>query len=139
MTKKINSKKNSYIIISIILIILCIITFLFFKNRFSNNEISNANKENQSWFFLDSNNQTQTTNASNKSKYAWLFDYTKECTNFGCNTSDYTVGYWTSTPYRTYSGYAWVIDCDGKLYLQDITNNADYGVRPVITVSKADI
>lgn len=47
MTKKINSKKNSYIIISIILIILCIITFLFFKNRFSNNEISNANKENQ--------------------------------------------------------------------------------------------
>lgn len=31
MTKKINSKKNSYIIISIILIILCIITFLILK------------------------------------------------------------------------------------------------------------
>ena len=95
------------------------------------------------WFCFDTKQQDTTNSCAPKaqgtSEYAWLFDYTKECTNFGCNTSDYTVGYWTSTPYRTYSGYAWVIDCDGKLYLQDITNNADYGVRPVITVSKADI
>lgn len=63
MTKKINSKKNSYIIISIILIILCIITFLFFKNRFSNNEISNANKENQ--YTAEKSSTSQNTEKNN--------------------------------------------------------------------------
>ena len=63
MTKKINSKKNSYIIISIILIILCIITFLFFKNRFSKNEISNANKENQ--YTAEKSSTSQNTEKNN--------------------------------------------------------------------------
>ena len=63
-----------------------------------------ASKENQDWFCLDTN-QPDTTSycakAQGKSEYAWLFDYTYECTNYGCNTSDLsTYGYWTSSPYK---------------------------------------
>ena len=47
-----------------------------------------ASKTGQSGFYLDSNNQTQTANSTNKSTYAWLFDYTNGCTNFGCNKAD---------------------------------------------------
>lgn len=95
------------------------------------------------WFCFDTKQQDTTNScapkAQGESKYAWLFDYTMECTNYGCNASDYTVGYWTTTIYRSSSGYAWVIDCAGKVDTQPVTNSADYGVRPVITVSKADI
>ena len=57
--------------------------------------------ENQPWFYLDSNNQTLTTSSTNKSKYAWLFDYINGCTNYGCNTPDSSnSGYWTSTLYK---------------------------------------
>ena len=91
-----------------------------------------ASKENQDWFYLDSNNQTQTANASNKSTYAWLFDYTYECTNYGCNTSDLsTWGYWTSTS-------SWHVSRFGHLSNTN-ANYADSGVRPVITISKSNI
>ena len=96
------------------------------------------------WFCFDPNQEDLTTNscamkAQGKSNYAWLFDYTYECTSFGCNRSDFTYGYWTSSPYRGNSGYMWLVDSNGKVVTQPVTNDADYGVRPVITVSKADI
>ena len=91
-----------------------------------------ASKENQDWFYLDSNNQTQTASSTNKSKYAWLFDYTKECTSYGCNVSDSsTWGYWTSTS-------SWHVSRFGHLSNTN-ANYADSGVRPVITISKANI
>ena len=96
-------------------------------------------KTEQSWFYLDSNNQTQTTNSSNKSKYAWLFDYTYECTDYGCNTLDSsTRGYWTSTSYKDNSTYAWLVFRFGNLS-NDIVSYAGFGVRPVITIAKSNI
>ena len=91
------------------------------------------------WFYLDSNNQTQTANESNKSKYAWLFDYTIGCTDYGCNVSDSsTYGYWTSTLYKDDTHYAWHVSRDGSLDYDRVTN-AGYGIRPVITISKSNI
>ena len=99
-----------------------------------------ASKENQKYFYLDSNNQTQTANASNKSKYAWLFDYTNECTSYGCNKADSsTWGYWTST--RSIGGsltVAWRVIGSGHLFNNNVTF-ADSGIRPVITISKSNI
>ena len=94
-----------------------------------------ASRENQSWFCLDTN-QPDTTSycakAQGKSKYAWLFDYTYECTNYGCNTSDLsTWGYWTSTS-------SWHVSRFGHLSNTN-ANYADSGVRPVITISKSNI
>ena len=99
-----------------------------------------ASKENQKYFYIDSNNQTQTANASNKSKYAWLFDYTNGCTSYGCNKADSsTWGYWTST--RSIGGSltaAWRVIGSGHLFNNNVTF-ADSGIRPVITISKSNI
>ena len=95
-----------------------------------------ASKENQKYFYIDSNNQTQTANASNKSKYAWLFDYTDGCTSYGCNKADSSnPGYLTSTPSKDDSTSAWRVDRLGDLVSLDVADPG-YGVRPVITISK---
>ena len=102
-----------------------------------------ASKKNQDWFCLDTN-QPDTTSycakAQGKSKYAWLFDYTYECTNSGCNTSDSSNwGYWTSSPYKSISNsYVHRISSYGGL-TQDVANIVGSGVRPVITISKSNI
>ena len=105
-----------------------------------------ASKGEQSRFFLDSNNQTQTASSTKKSKYDWLFDYTNDCARFGCNTQDSsTDGYWTSTPYMTSSygsnsGYAWVVNYSGSLEDTHVDDSGrNYGIRPVITISKSDV
>ena len=102
----------------------------------------NANKENQPWFCLDTN-QSDTTNwcskAQGTSKYTWLFDYTNNCTNYGCNVSDSSnYGYWTSTSYKGNSTHAWHIRRFGYLSYDGVTY-AGSGVRPVITISKSNI
>ena len=107
--------------------------------KITGNTDFDASKTGQDWFYLDSNNQTQTANASNKSKYAWLFDYTYECTSYGCNTSDSSnYGYWTSTSYKDNSTSAWRVDRNGNLRTNDVTFTG-LGVRPVITISKSNI
>ena len=83
-------------------------------------------------FFLDSNNNTHVANSTNKSKYAWLYDYT-DCKEYGCNIEDSsTNGYWTSTPVKN---AVWCVNRSSKLdsYLPSTTLG---GIRPVITVSK---
>ena len=99
-----------------------------------------ATQTGQSWFYLDSNNQTQTASSTNKSKYAWLFDYTNGCTSYGCNKADSsTWGYWTST--RSIGGSltaAWRVIGSGHLFNNNVTF-ADSGIRPVITISKSNI
>ena len=98
-----------------------------------------ANKENQSWFFLDSNNQTQIANSTNKSKYAWLFDYTMDCTNYGCNKSDLsTLGYWTTTTKTGTTGAAWCVGSHGDLGTT-VVGLSGFGIRPVITISKSNV
>ena len=107
--------------------------------KITENTRFDASKTGRYWFYLDSNNQTRTANASNKSKYAWLFDYTDECTNFGCNKADSnTWGYWTSIPYKDNSTYAWLVSSNGNLINGSVTFT-DTGVRPVITISKSNI
>ena len=102
-----------------------------------------ASKENQDWFCLDTN-KPDTTNwcskAQGTSEYAWLFDYTSGCTSYGCsNTSNSsTWGYWTSTPKKDDSTYAWYVYRNGDLGTSYVSN-LDSGVRPVITISKSNI
>ena len=95
----------------------------------------NATQSGQSWFCLDTNKPDTTSycaKAQGTSEYAWLFDYTYECTNYGCNTSDLsTWGYWTSTS-------SWHVSRFGHLSNTN-ANYADSGVRPVITISKSNI
>ena len=90
-------------------------------------------------FYLDSNNQTQVANSTNKSKYAWLYDYTYDCAIYGCNIDDLNnrnnYGYWTSTKHTDSSSCAWNVDKNGHLDYDGV-NDSHYGVRPVITVSK---
>ena len=89
-----------------------------------------------SWFYLDSNNQTQTAKSKGASKYAWLFDYTNECTSYGCNIADSsTYGYWTSNVVAGGSSYAWSVFRSDRLNSGSV-DCTDRGVRPVITVSK---
>ena len=102
-----------------------------------------ATQSEQSWFCLDTN-QSDTANwcskAQGTSKYAWLFDYTYECTSFGCNTSDSsTWGYWTSSPYKcNSSSNAWHVGRIGNLNSDFVTDTV-FGIRPVITISKSNI
>ena len=101
-----------------------------------------ASKAGQAWFCFDTN-KSDTTNYCAKekgtSKYAWLFDYTIGCTDYGCNVSDSsTYGYWTSTLYKDDTHYAWHVSRDGSLDYGRVTN-AGYGIRPVITISKSNI
>ena len=88
------------------------------------------------WFYLDSNNQTQTEKTQGASKYAWLFDYTDNCTSYGCNIADSsTYGYWTSNAVAGSSSRAWRVDGSGNLYCNSVSFT-NYGIRPVITISK---
>ncbi len=89
------------------------------------------------WFCLDTN-QSDTNNYCSKaqgtSKYAWLFDYTGNCTSYGCNKDDSsTFGFWTNTSFNTSN--AWRVHGYGVLGNYDV-NGSINGVRPVITVSK---
>ena len=98
-----------------------------------------ATQTGQGWFCLDTNQPDNTnwcSKAQGKSEYAWLFDYTYECTNYGCNTSDLsTYGYWTSSPYKGNFINAWRVN---RGYLGSrIVTDTDYGIRPVITISKS--
>ena len=107
--------------------------------KITGNTNFDASKTGQEWFYLDSNNQTKTATTQGASKYAWLFDYTNNCTNYGCNVADSSnYGYWTSTPFADSGSRVWYVDGFG--YLHSIyANNTRYGVRPVITVSKSII
>ena len=92
-----------------------------------------------STFYLDSNSQTQTATTQGASNYAWLYDYTYDCTSYGCNIADSSnYGYWTSTFVADYAENLWRIDFRGMLRNSwGIVGYAnDYGIRPVITISK---
>ena len=91
-------------------------------------------------FFFDSNSQTQTATTQGASNYAWLYDYTNECTSNGCNVADSSnYGYWTSTPIAGSPYKAWLVARIGLLDDYYVDYASSFGVRPVITVSKSVI
>ncbi len=90
------------------------------------------------WFYLDSNTQTQTATTTGASNYDWLFDYTYDCTSYGCNIADASnYGYWTSTAVSPDTGYAWSVFRGGYLNIFNVVIATSRGVRPVITISKS--
>ena len=102
-----------------------------------------ATQTGQSWFCFDTNkldNTNYCAKAQGTSGYAWLFDYTDECTSYGCNTPDSsTRGYWTSTIKIDGSTDAWRIHRAGFMWCDSVGNIKESGVRPVITISKSNI
>ena len=88
-----------------------------------------------------SDTKTYCAKAQGTSKHAWLFDYTKNCTNYGCNIVDLsTSGYWTSTPvFGKESSDAWYISKAGNIAAHYVVRNVNNGVRPVVTVQKSVI
>ena len=114
-----------------------------------------------SWYYLDASGTTYsasngwqkpTANASNKSRYAWLYDNTYLCNTYGCNIEDnnmyphptknstytsYIYGYWTNDATTGSSTTAWRVgDCGNILSMNaNVTDIA--GVRPVITIPKS--
>ena len=105
-----------------------------------NKTFNSATTDSNGWFYFDSNNQTRVANSSNKSKYAWLFDRTNNCTSYGCNIADSsTYGYWTSTAVSGSSSYVWRVNDYGRLGHNDASVGSHCGVRPVITVLKSNV
>ena len=95
------------------------------------------NKDLDEAFYLHTGTSERYTGAAGTNKYAWLFDNTHSCTNYGCNTAESGVNvYWTNDAYTSLSNAAWVIDSYGKLTYHMIDYAAGTGIRPVITVSK---
>lgn len=92
----------------------------------------------KSWFYLDSNNKTQTATTTGASNYNWLFDYTNGCTSYGCKIADASnSGYWTSTSISGATSIAWCVSRNGDLNNNYITFATYRGLRPVITINKS--
>lgn len=93
------------------------------------------------WFYLDNNSATIPTYTQGSSKYAWLYDYTNNCSGCDTETSNVysTSGYLTNTSSGVEFGVGagvWNIYHDGKLHAGLVTFD-DVGIRPVITVDKS--
>lgn len=95
------------------------------------------------WFIFDgteTNKQTQASSTQGASPYKWLFDYTKGCESYGCNTADSSnYGYWASSPVSDASDGAWYVGRFGGLHGDNVNIGSSSGVRPVITLSKSQI
>ena len=94
------------------------------------------------WICLDSKEQGSINNCVKQqgtSNYAWLFNYVRDCTNYGCNIKDSSnLGYWTKTSVgEAGTGiYIFIVDRYGSLDYNHASTTG-YGVRPVIQVSKS--
>ena len=110
-----------------------------------------SNDSNSDGFYFDNmetcdyDNYNPVVNSTNKSRYAWLYDNTYECEDYGCNIEDSNsyssspiYGYWTSSA-TSYSFVAWSTDYNGCLIVTDLGLQfvPGMGVRPVITLPKS--
>ena len=115
--------------------------------QITNNTSFDAATSNDEYYF-DSKDQTIPVEGKGNSQYAWLFDYTYKCIDYGCNIADsnsyYTngldgasiFGYWTSTPIAYSDDEIWSVWRDGSVGLVTCNVEDTVGIRPVITVSK---
>ncbi len=99
--------------------------------------------QNEDYFYLDGTGekwQTKVASSNKKSKYAWLFDNTEDCTQYGCDVKQSgNYGYWTSSTNASYSFLAWCVFNCGSLDDNYVNGSNYYGVRPVITVNKSNL
>lgn len=110
------------------------------------------------WFYLDGADgsdtkwQTQVATTEGSSKYAWLIENTYDCKKYGCNFEDneqypygnndgvyYIAGYWTSNSEANNTANAWYVGYYNRLNSLEVSRNTNWGVRPVITLSKKDM
>ena len=91
------------------------------------------------YFYFDTNNVNPASDKGpGTSKYKWLFDYTSDCTEWGCSIADSsTSGYWTSTPSIADSNKAWNVYSYGFIRTLNVSDATRSGVRPVITIKKS--
>ena len=97
------------------------------------------------WWCLASKGQDSQSppycNTSQAQAYNWLYDYTRECN--GCTHSlseGDAYGYWTRDAVNeTTTARAWSADSGGFLSNIDVSNTANDGVRPVITILKSNL
>lgn len=105
----------------------------------TNNTTWDSNNKESLWFYFDSNNQNKKLLSKGRSKYTWLFSYTKDCTESGCaKNDDGSYGYWTSSKDIKSSKHAWGVGRDGSLDVDDVTSTSK-GIRPVIVIDKEKI
>ena len=73
--------------------------------------------------------------------YTWLYDHTKNCSNYGCTVDNTTYGYWTSTPLHGAKVIYWFV-VSGRIsgssagIYETVVTHGSNGIRPVITVAK---
>ena len=91
------------------------------------------------YFYFDTNTTSPDPNRGpGTSKYAWLFDKSGDCIQYGCNIADnLNYGYWTSTALSGSSSDVWFVRYQGNLHNDHTSISYAYGIRPVITVSKS--
>ena len=95
------------------------------------------------WFCLASKTQESQVDpwCGNQSAQNYLFDYTRDCNLRGCTNSldsNYAHGYWTRDLISKTAQTNWVVGWGGALGTLGYTTS-DYGVRPVITISKSNL
>lgn len=94
------------------------------------------------WCFASHKQDSQSVpycNAESLKEYIWLFDYSNDCTIYGCSNSldsSYASGYWTKTLVKS-KQYGWSVQRNGSLAGHFESTNR--GVRPVITVLKSNL
>ena len=120
-------------------------------NAVGNTGWNMEDKNYDGWFYFDPNNgtygQTQVANASNLSAYRWLYNYTRECKDHGCDAATSLAageayGYWTRdivAQQKDSTDRAWRVSSDDYLGSNTVSGDTNNGVRPVITVLKSNL
>ena len=107
------------------------------------------------YFDMEYNKARKKYRHSDKSKFAWLYDYTYECTDWGCSVEDNNryiydgektsnvYGYWTSDATINGNYYeAYEVEWSGSIdihMIDELTPWNSFGIRPVIEIKKSVI
>ena len=115
--------------------------------KISSNEKFDIKTSNEKFYFGSNLSDDKTK----RLEYKWLIDSLGGCFDL-CDNLDSTTyrekdgvarsiiyGYWTSSIVANSDNKAWLVYNDASLSFSDVTTNAHYGVRPVITVKKSII
>ena len=102
-------------------------------------DVTTATQNDWSYFGVNSKSDT-----SERRNYNWLYGYTRACYSYDCiesmpDNQNYPYGYWTKNVVIGNSNYAWLVNRNGNLSRDFVTDTTIDGVRPVITVSKSNL